>query len=162
MPFVQSFISPPLREKYTEKYFFTTKEMHVEMISPHSAQSGEQQGVVRTGEVHGIGYTGQLGINAKWLLAGQYVGSMLPNLFFFSKREVLQMVFKGKLGDLFFKCYFSGWVKSAYGSSAAVSGVNLWFTGFLIIYRVLINFYKFIELFTSNPIRMTTTGIQWE
>ncbi|XFF88841.1 hypothetical protein AB1E18_015060 [Capra hircus] len=35
LSFVQSFTSLPLREKYTEKYFFTTKEMH---------------GVVRTGE----------------------------------------------------------------------------------------------------------------
>lgn len=106
MPFVQSFISPPLREKYTEKYFFTTKEMHVEMISPHSAQSGEQQGVVRTGEVHGIGYTGQLGINAKWLLAGQYVGSMLPNLFFFQREKSSKWFLKENLVIYFLNVIF--------------------------------------------------------
>lgn len=45
--------------------------------------------MVRTGEEHVTGYIGQLGINAKWLLAGQYVGSVLPNLslFFFFERE---------------------------------------------------------------------------
>lgn len=43
--------------------------------------------MVRTGEVPVVGHMGRLGINARWLLAGQCVGSVLPNLFFFERER---------------------------------------------------------------------------
>ena len=49
----------------------------------------------------------------------------LISFFFFERDNSPKWFFNGKLGDLFFKCYFSGSIKSAYGSSTAVSGVNL-------------------------------------